>query len=117
MKKCSDINNIVLAGAGVMGISFAQIFAMNGFAVTLYDISEDILRKAKERIGKGLETMAQEGAIDTKDLETISARVSVTTSKECFCEADFILEAIIEKMDIKHSFYLFRPPKLHHLLE
>ena len=105
MKKCSDINNIVLAGAGVMGISFAQIFAMNGFAVTLYDISEDILRKAKERIGKGLETMAQEGAIDTKDLETISARVSVTTSKECFCEADFILEAIIEKMDIKHSFY------------
>ena len=101
----NDIKKIVLAGAGVMGNSFAQIFARCGYEVTLYDISVEMLKKAELQIKEGLKTQGQQGVFKEEEIPDILSRISMTTSKECFKDADFILEAIVEKMDIKHSFY------------
>ena len=105
MYKCADITKIVLAGAGVMGESFAQIFAGNGYTVTLYDISGEALEKAKTGIKQGLKTQAEQGAIDPGSVKEILDHISYTTSKDCFEDADLVLEAIVEKMNIKHSFW------------
>ncbi len=101
----NDIKKIVLAGAGVMGNSFAQIFARCGYEVTLYDISEEMLKKAELQIKEGLKTQGQQGLFLEEEIPNILKRISMTTTKECFKDADFVLEAIVEKMDIKHSFY------------
>ena len=105
MLKSTQIKTIVLAGSGVMGISFAQIFARNGYEVILYDISEDALARAEKEIRPGLETQAEQGRFPTEAIPQILARITMTSDKSCFAQADFILEAIVEKMAIKHCFW------------
>ncbi len=105
MIKHSDIKKVVLAGSGVMGISFAQIFARNQYDVTLYDISEKALERAGKEVLSGLETQAGQGMFAPSQIEEILGRIKTTTQKDCFEDADFVLEAIVEKMDIKHSFW------------
>ena len=94
MYKCADITKIVLAGAGVMGESFAQIFAGNGYTVTLYDISGEALEKAKTGIKQGLKTQAEQGAIDPGSVKEILDHISYTTSKDCFEDAQLLERGI-----------------------
>lgn len=105
MLKSSQIRTVLLAGSGVMGISFAQIFARNGYEVILYDISEDALKRAERELASGLETQAEQGRFPADDIPKILGRIKLTDEKRWFAEADFILEAIVEKMDIKHVFW------------
>lgn len=88
-----------------MGISFAQIFARNGYEVILYDIAGDALKRAERELASGLETQAEQGRFPADDIPKILGRIKLTDEKRWFAEADFILEAIVEKMDIKHVFW------------
>lgn len=100
-----DIKTIVIAGSGIMGASFAQIFARNKYEVVLYDISSEALRRAKELIRINLDAQIEEKSFTRKEAEEIMGRIRMTESKSCFIEADFVLEAIAEKIEIKHSFW------------
>jgi len=105
MKGVESIKTVLIAGSGVMGASFAQIFARKGFDVVLYDIAEEALDKAKNLIRVNQESEISEGAITAEESAALTARISMTTSKDCFKDADYVLEAIAEKMAIKHSFW------------
>ena len=100
-----DIKTIVIAGSGIMGASFAQIFARNGYEVVLYDISLEALRRAKELIRINLDAQVEANSFSKEEAEAIFGRIQMTESKACFVEADFVLEAIAEKIEIKHSFW------------
>ena len=105
MYQQKDIRTVLLAGAGVMGSSFAQIFAKNGYDVVLYDIYESSLEKAKKLIGINVETQVAEGSITPEKAEEMLGRITMTTSKEYFSTIDFALEATVENMEIKHAFF------------
>ena len=105
MLKSSEIRTVVLAGSGVMGISFAQIFARNGYDVILYDILDEALERARKELESGLTTQAEQGRFPMEEIPQILGRIRLTGEKSCFAEADFILEAIVEKMNIKHIFW------------
>lgn len=100
-----DIKTIVIAGSGIMGASFAQIFARNGYEVVLYDISLEALRRAKELIRINLDAQVEANSFSKEEAEAIFGRIQMTESKVCFGKADFVLEAIAEKIEIKHSFW------------
>ena len=105
MLKSRDIRTVLLAGSGVMGVSFAQIFARNGYKVILYDISDQALERAEKGLKSGLATQAEQGRIPADSVPEILGRIRLTTDKAGFAQADFILEAIVEKMQIKHLFW------------
>lgn len=105
MYQQKDIKTVLLAGAGVMGSSFAQIFAKNGYDVVLYDIFESSLEKARKLISINVETQVQEGSITAEQAEEMLGRITMTTSKDCFSTIDFALEATVENMEIKHEFF------------
>ncbi len=105
MLKSRDIRTVLLAGSGVMGVSFAQIFAGNGYEVILYDISDQALERAEKGLKSGLETQAEQGRIAEESVPEILNRIRLTSDKSGFAKADFILEAIVEKMQIKHLFW------------
>ena len=105
MLKSRDIRTVLLAGSGVMGVSFAQIFARNGYDVILYDISDQALERAENGLRSGLETQAEQGRIAAESVPEILNRIRLTSDKSGFAKADFILEAIVEKMQIKHLFW------------
>ena len=105
MRKQAEIRHVVLAGSGVMGASFAQIFAGHGYNVTLYDIADEALEKAKELIGVNQKAMLDQGGLTQAASEQLMERIGYTTEKEVFRQADFVLEAIVEKLAVKHSFW------------
>jgi len=100
-----DICQVVIGGAGIMGSSIAQIFAKYGYNVVLYDISEKSIENSKKLIAINQETAIAEGEIAQEDSEKILSRISFTMDMECFKNAHFVIEAIIEDMKIKHEFW------------
>ncbi|MCD8141291.1 MAG: 3-hydroxyacyl-CoA dehydrogenase family protein [Planctomycetaceae bacterium] len=105
MREIEHIEKVVLAGSGVMGASFAQLFARHGFLVTLYDIAQTALDKADELIAVNQQVMVREGELGQAESDALRARIGFTLEDDAFRDADFVLEAIAEKMPIKHDFW------------
>ncbi len=103
MKK--DINMIVIAGAGLMGSSMAQIFAQYGYKVILFDIFEEAIGKGKELITINQKASIEEGSITEELSKQIIKNISFSTDVSCFSKADYVIEAIVEKLSIKKKFW------------
>ena len=95
----------VIAGAGVMGASIAQVYAKAGFLVTLYDLNDDFLDKGRNLIRLNQETMVKDEMISADDSKQLVDSIIYTYDKGCFSDAYIVVESIIEKMEIKHSFW------------
>ena len=100
------MKNISVIGAGTMGNGIAHVFAQNGFAVSLVDVSQDQLNKALETINKNLDRQIAKGSItaDTKEtsLQNISTYTSIATG---VAHADLVIEAASENADLKLSIF------------
>lgn len=101
----NKIKNIAIAGAGVMGASFAQIFAQYGFNVVIYDIFEESISKGKNLIKLNQTNAIEEGIISAEDSKALIQNISYSMKPECFMNADFVIEAIAEKLEIKDKFW------------
>lgn len=100
-----NINNIVIAGAGTMGSSMAQIYAKYFDKVTLYNHREESLKKAEVRIKENVGTLVKSGDMTEEEADKLLGSLSYTTSMECFKNCDFVAENLTENMDIKDTFY------------
>ncbi|MCR4710934.1 MAG: 3-hydroxyacyl-CoA dehydrogenase family protein [Clostridia bacterium] len=105
MYKLEDIKTILIAGSGIMGSSFAQIFAREGYEVILYDIYEKALEQAVHMIEVGQQAQIEQNRISEEKSKELISRIHTTSSKDCFTKAEFVLEAVVERMDIKHAFW------------
>lgn len=98
------IQTIAIAGAGTMGSGIAQVCATNGYQVILYDIHEPTLAKAKVAINNSLSFLVSKGKLTEEACEATKRRIQFT--KEIMeVKADLIIEAILEKLEIKHNFF------------
>ncbi len=102
MRNCKKI---VVAGAGLMGTSMAQIFAQHGYVVTIYDIVEPGLEKSKNLIKINQEEQIKTGDIKKEESIALQKRLHHTIDKDCFKDCDLVVESIMEVMAIKQSFW------------
>lgn len=100
-----EVKRIVIAGAGTMGSSMAQTFAKFGYMVTVYDIFEEALTKAKNLIAINQETEVKQNVVTEGASKELISKLSFSTDKEVFKDADFVVEAILEKIEVKHAFW------------
>ncbi len=100
-----DQNHVVLAGAGMMGASLAQVYAQAGYRVTLWNGSESGLERAKNLIVLNQETLRKEGLLTQETSDAVMASIAYTTSKDCMKDCFLMVEAIVEDMEAKHSFW------------
>ncbi|NRG45561.1 3-hydroxyacyl-CoA dehydrogenase family protein [Bacillus sp. CRN 9] len=100
------IRNITIIGSGVMGTGIAQSFALNGYQVTLNDISQEYLAKADIRIQADMEIMIDEESISSlqkeQALQNIKYEIDIEKALEL---SDFIIEAIPEVLEMKWKLY------------
>ena len=97
-----DIRKILVVGAGTMGHGIAQSFAQEGYDVSLFSRSEQTLDRAKALIKSSLDTLAQEGMIDRKQIPAIIARIKMTRSlEEGARHADIAFETVVENREAK----------------
>jgi len=100
-----EVKKIVIAGAGTMGISLVQIFAKFDFDVILYNRSQPSLEKAKKLIDINQQGLILQGMTTAQKSAQTVEKIEFTCSKECFKNADYVIENIVENMDAKHDFW------------
>lgn len=100
-----DIKKIGIAGAGTMGSGIAQIFARKGYEVVVTDIAEEYLEKSKRLVQIFNESLIGEGIMTAEEASEAVSLISYSTSKQVFADCQLIIEAIVEKMDIKQVFW------------
>ncbi|MBP6823130.1 MAG: 3-hydroxybutyryl-CoA dehydrogenase [Acidobacteria bacterium] len=99
------IKKIGVLGAGLMGSGIAQIAAASGYEVTLVEVSEELVNKGLSGIEKSLAKFAEKGSITVEQKTATLARLSGTARLEDLADADIIIEAIIENLQIKRETY------------
>ena len=89
-----------------MGNGIAHVFAQKGYQVNLIDISAGALAKAMATIGKNLDRQIKKEIISPADKEATLSRITTyTTINEGVTEADLVVEAATEKVDLKLSIF------------
>ncbi len=102
MKTIDEIKQVAGIGGGVIGGSWAVLFAMKGCDVILYDINDDCIANDKKTIEDNLSFLVETGAI--ADAAPVEARIHYTTSmEEAVKNAQFIQESGPERLPIKQS--------------
>ena len=99
-----EIKTIGIAGAGTMGAGIAQVSATHGYQTILFDVNENMLDKAKAGIEKSLESLVQKQKITSDKKAEIISRIQYI-NQVTQLKADLIIEAIVERLDIKQQFF------------
>lgn len=99
----ANITDIVVVGAGIMGQGIAQVSLMAGYNVTLVDIKEEFVDNGWKEIEKGLEKVKKKGKLgEGVSIDDLMAKCTKSIDlASAVKDADFVFEAIVEKMEIK----------------
>jgi 3-hydroxybutyryl-CoA dehydrogenase len=100
----NKIKKICVCGAGTMGSGIAQVVAQNGFTVIEFDVNEEMLLKSKSSIESSLQKLSEKEKITEQQKEETIKRIIFTSNiNDCF--ADLIIEAVVEKKEIKQQLF------------
>jgi enoyl-CoA hydratase/3-hydroxyacyl-CoA dehydrogenase len=101
-----DIDTIAVLGAGNMGHGITEVAALAGYSVNMRDIKEEFVQNGYEQIEWSLEKLAERGQITDDEAETALDNVTPYVDiEETVEDADFVVEAVPEKMAIKKDVY------------
>jgi 3-hydroxybutyryl-CoA dehydrogenase len=99
------ITTIVVCGAGTMGSGIAQVAVMGGYPTLLYDVDEKMVQKGRNTIEQNLRVLVERNKIAAGERDMVLGRLSYSADLRD-CQADFLIEAIVERPDIKLDLFL-----------
>ena len=97
------IKTVAVLGAGTMGNGIAHVFARSGYKVILRDLEQRFLDRGLETIGKNLDREIEKGRLAQAEKGTALARLQPVTDMAAIAAADFVVEAVPEKIAIKRA--------------
>ena len=96
---------LAVIGAGLMGSGIAQVAAQAGWQVVLRDLDDSATRRGIDGIRTSLAKFAAKGRIDAADVEATLGRISTTTDLAAAADADIVVEAVFERLEIKQEVF------------
>lgn len=99
------IQTIGVLGAGIMGAGIAQVAAQAGYNVIMRDITDEFVSRGLNNITKNLNRDVQKNRLSPEEAQAISARIKGTANMADLAAADFVIEAVIEQMELKKEVY------------
>ncbi|HUW66390.1 MAG TPA: 3-hydroxyacyl-CoA dehydrogenase family protein [Spirochaetia bacterium] len=96
-----EIRKIGVLGAGAMGGGIAQVAAQTGFDVILSDVDLAYVDRAIGKMDSFLAKSVAKSKISAAEKDAVLGRIERTTGLDSFADADFVIEAIIEDLNIK----------------
>ena len=104
MTMLNAIKKVVVVGAGTMGQGIAQVSAMAGYSVLLYDLKQDALNNAISKIASNLDKGIARGKV-TEEQKSSALHLIKITLNENELIGDIIIEAILERLDVKQNLF------------
>jgi len=99
------INKVFVIGAGTMGNGIAQVSAQAGYSVTMSDIKDEFIQKGLATIEKSLDRSVKKGTLQESDKAAILARIKTTLDMKDAKDADLVIEAAPEVLDLKKNIF------------
>lgn len=96
---------IGVLGAGTMGAGIAQVAAQAGHQVVLVDVNDEQLKKAAASYQKVFDRLVEKGQLSPEGKIELLDRISLKNSISHFASCDLIIEAIVEKLEVKHNVF------------
>lgn len=96
-----EIRKVLVAGAGVMGSGIAQLFSGAGYEVILLDQDMERAERGRELVRRGFAKAVEKGVISEEAVKEALERITLRADWEAAAEADFILESVTEKKEVK----------------
>jgi 3-hydroxybutyryl-CoA dehydrogenase len=96
---------LTVIGAGLMGSGIAQVAAQAGWNVTLRDLDDAATSRGLDAITKSLTKFAAKGTITSEAAEEALTRISTTTDLDAAAEADIVVEAVFESIEVKQEVF------------
>lgn len=96
---------IGVIGSGAMGSGIAQVASTAGHKVLIYDSNKDALQKAKTNLASGLSKLVEKQKISEDKRNSIISNINFCDSLNALASCDLIIEAIVEKLDIKQQVF------------
>ncbi|MEY9215447.1 3-hydroxyacyl-CoA dehydrogenase [Thermobifida halotolerans] len=100
-----EFSKVGVVGLGTMGAGIVEVFAGAGFAVTGVEVNDAALERGRGHLEKSLAKAVAKGKLTEDERRDILGRVTFTTSREDLADADFAVEAVPERMDVKRSVF------------
>jgi 3-hydroxybutyryl-CoA dehydrogenase len=100
-----EIKKVFVIGAGQMGNGIAQVSAQAGYDVVMSDIKPEFVQKGMDTINKSLDRVVKKGNMSEADKAAIVGRIKTTTDNNDAKDADMVIEAAPEILDLKKSIF------------
>jgi len=100
-----DIQKPFVVGAGIMGSGIGQLCAQHGLEVTVVDVTDEIIGKARAKVTNGLQRRIEKGKITQDEMDTILSLINWQTDLELAAECDFVIEAVSENLELKKEIF------------
>jgi len=100
-----EIKKIGVVGCGLMGSGIAEVCARSGYDVVVREVNDELLQKGLERIRKSMAKGVQRGKLTQEEMDAALARIQGTTKMEDFAPCDLVIEAVVEKMEVKKQVF------------
>ncbi|MFL0253021.1 3-hydroxybutyryl-CoA dehydrogenase [Clostridium neuense] len=99
------MKKVCVIGAGTMGAGIAQAFAAKGLEVVIRDIKDEFVERGLATIDKNLSRLVKKGKLDEAGKAEILKRVTGTVDLNMAADCDLVVEAAVERMDIKKQIF------------
>lgn len=96
---------LAVVGAGLMGSGIAQVAAQAGYEVTLRDIADGALDRGRTAIEKSYAKFVEKDRMTADDADAALARITLTTDLETAADADVVVEAVFEQIEVKREVF------------
>ena len=105
--KVDDIKTVAVVGAGDMGHGIAEVALIAGYKVNLYDVKQEIIDRAEERIFQSLDKLVSKNKVPADHCEKIKSGLLKKTVElaEAVKDADLVTEAAPEVLDLKKQLF------------
>ncbi len=100
-----DFTTIGVVGLGTMGAGIAEVFARNGFSVIGVEVNEESVERGRQHLEHSTGRAVQRGKLSPEDQAELIGRVTFTTSLKDLADADLVVEAVVESVEIKKSIF------------
>lgn len=96
-----NIKKVAVLGAGTMGNGIVQVAAQAGYQVAMRDIEDSFVSRGMDTIKNSLNKFVEKGKMQASEAEQVLARITPTTDFDVVADADLVVEAVPEKLDLK----------------
>lgn len=99
------VRNLGVVGAGAMGAGIGQLAALKGMSVVLKELTPELAAAGLERVTELLDSMRNKGKLSADERNDVLSRIRVTDSFDDLAHCDAVIEAVVEKMDVKKAVF------------